>query len=65
MLQGGDTNHRVVDKYARLLNVDLHTGPLVERADLEISRFPDGSPWVLGSGACGVVYKVRLSYTSC
>ena len=45
-------------RYARRLHVDLFTGPQAERADLEICKLADGSPWVLGSGACGVVYKV-------
>jgi len=49
-------------RYARRLHVDLITGPQAERADLEICKLADGSPWVLGSGACGVVYKV--SHTS-
>ena len=49
-----------MDKYARRLCVDLYTGPQAEQADLEICRLADGSPWVLGSGACGIVYKVRF-----
>ncbi|DBB16791.1 TPA: hypothetical protein ACH3X3_015028 [Trebouxia sp. C0006] len=44
-------------RYARRLHVDLFTGPQAERADLEICKLADGTPWVLGSGACGVVYK--------
>lgn len=59
-VQGGNREHQSVDKYARLLKVDLHTGPQVERADLEICRLPNGELWVLGSGACGTVYKVSV-----
>ncbi len=51
-------DYKHVDRYAHKLHVDLYTGPQAERADLEICRLAYGSPWVLGSGACGIVYKV-------
>ncbi|KAL0038677.1 hypothetical protein WJX79_002702 [Trebouxia sp. C0005] len=55
--QNMEMDYSYAGRYARRLHVDLLTGPQAERADLEICKLADGSPWVLGSGACGVVYK--------
>ncbi len=61
-VQNKAMDYSYAGRYARRLHVDLFTGPQAERADLEICKLADGTPWVLGSGACGVVYKV--SHTS-
>ena len=46
-------------KYARLLHMNLYTGSHGDMAiDLEVCRLPNGAPWMLGYGACGIVYKV-------
>ena len=57
-LQNGHSDHSYADSSMPALHVDLYTGPQCRRADLEICRRPDGSPWLLGEGACGKVYKV-------
>ena len=49
----------MANKYARLLHMNLYTGLNADMAvDLEVCRLPSGKPWVLGYGACGIVYKV-------
>lgn len=58
VLQNGHSDHSYADNSMPPLHVDLYTGPQCRRADLEICRRPDGSPWLLGEGACGKVYKV-------
>ena len=52
----GASNWSELSHYAGLLQLDVHTGSRVERTDLHICS-KDGVPWVLGSGAYGIVYK--------
>ena len=48
----------MASKYAKQLHLSMCIGPQIECTSLEVSRRADGSPWVLGQGACGIVYKV-------
>ncbi len=52
----GASNWSELSRYAGLLQLDVHTGSRIERTDLHICS-KDGVPWVLGSGAYGIVYK--------
>ena len=47
------------NKYARLLHMNLYAGFNSDSSiDLQVCQQPDGNPWVLGQGSCGIVYKV-------
>ena len=47
------------NKYARLLHMNLYAGLDADSTiDLQVCQQPDGAPWVLGRGSCGLVYKV-------
>ena len=63
LMQNRPLDERYEDSRVPLprLQVDLYTGPQASAASLEICTRPDGSPWLLGEGACGRVYKVRLA----
>ena len=52
----GASNWSELSRYAGLLQLDVHTGSRIEHTDLHICS-KDGVPWVLGSGAYGIVYK--------
>lgn len=52
----GASNWSELSRYAGLLKLDVHTGARIEKTDLHICS-KDGVPWVLGSGAYGIVYK--------
>ena len=52
----GASNWSELSRYAGLLQLDVHTGSRIERTDLHICS-KEGVPWVLGSGAYGIVYK--------
>ena len=52
----GASNWSELSRYAGLLQLDVHNGARIERTDLHICS-KDGVPWVLGSGAYGIVYK--------
>ena len=52
----GASNWSELSRYAGLLQLDVHTGSRIEKTDLHICS-KDGVPWVLGSGAYGIVYK--------
>lgn len=52
----GASNWSELSRYAGLLKLDVHTGSRIEKTDLHICS-KDGVPWVLGSGAYGIVYK--------
>lgn len=60
VVQNRQLDNNYMDSKAPRLHVDLYTGPQAKTADLEICRRSDGSLWLLGEGACGKVYKVRL-----
>ena len=52
----------MANKYARLLHMNLVTGFATDlTTDLEVCRLPNGRPWVLGVGGCGIVYKVGMT----
>lgn len=53
----GASNWSELSRYAGLLQLDVHTGARIEKTDLHICS-KGGAPWVLGSGAYGIVYKV-------
>ncbi|KAL3142557.1 hypothetical protein ABBQ38_002877 [Trebouxia sp. C0009 RCD-2024] len=52
----GASNWSELSRYAGLLKLDVHTGSRIEKTDLHICS-KEGVPWVLGSGAYGIVYK--------
>lgn len=60
----GANNWSELSRYAGLLQLDVHTGSIIEKTDLHICS-KGGVPWILGAGGYGIVYKVCCQQLSC
>lgn len=51
----------VADRCAQAAQLSVWQGEEADTASLEVCVLVDGSPWLLGQGSYGCVYKVMLT----
>ena len=51
----------VATRCAQAAQLNVYQGERVDTASLEVCMLADGSPWLLGQGSFGCVYKVTLT----